>query len=116
MIVFHRRALPPPRLVVGLVVLGVACHRQPAVKSAPPPASSPSPSAKAPAAPPATTSAITSASSLVRAMRDRYAATYYRNIAFVQKTTVPLTSGGEVVQTWNVAGDLPGRWRIDTDP
>ena len=117
MSVFRRRALPTPRLVVGLVVLGAACHRQPTVKSAPPPAASPSPSTKGPAAaPPATTTAINSASSLVRSMRDRYAATYYRNVAFVQKTIVTLTSGGEFVQTWNVAGDLPGRWRIDTDP
>src|SRR5205085_2786322 len=46
---------------------------------------------------------------------ERYADTWYRNLTFVQKTTVTLTSGGQVVQTWYEAGQMPGRLRIDTD-
>jgi hypothetical protein len=48
-------------------------------------------------------------------MHDRYASTWYRNLTFVQKTTVSLSSGGQVVQTWYEAGQMPGRLRIDTD-
>jgi hypothetical protein len=33
----------------------------------------------------------------------------------VQKTTVILSSGSQIVQTWNTAGELPGRWRVETD-
>ena len=48
-------------------------------------------------------------------MHDRYASTWYRNLTFVQKTTVTLSSGTQVVQTWYESGQLPGRLRIDTD-
>ena len=112
MSVLRRSILPTLRLVVvGSVVFGMACHRQrPA--SAPPPAPTPAPKPQ-PTAPPAT--AITSGPTLVRAMHDRYASTWYRNLTFVQKTTVGLTSGGTLVQTWYEAGQMPGRLRIDTD-
>ena len=36
-------------------------------------------------------------------------------MTFVQKTTVSLSSGSQIVQTWYTAGELPGRWRVDTD-
>ena len=48
-------------------------------------------------------------------MHDRYASDWYRTISFIQKTTVTTPSGGELVQTWYEAGELPGRLRIDTD-
>jgi hypothetical protein len=96
--VFGRCALSTPRLVVGLLVFGAACHRQ-----AP---------ASAPAAP---GTAISSGASLIRAMHDRYAPGWFSDITFVQKTTVSLTSGSQVVQTWYGAGRLPGHWRTDTD-
>jgi len=48
-------------------------------------------------------------------MHDKYAASAFHSVTFVQKTTVSLTSGGQLVQTWYVAGNVPGRWRVDTD-
>jgi hypothetical protein len=48
-------------------------------------------------------------------MHQRYSATWYRNLTFVQTTTLVLSSGGQVVQTWYEAGQMPGRLRIDTD-
>jgi hypothetical protein len=67
--------------------------------------------------PPATPApvAITTAPALLRAMHERYASTWYHTITFIQKTTVALPSGGNLVQTWYEAADLPARLRIDTD-
>jgi hypothetical protein len=118
--VSRRSKLPTPRLlVVGLVAFGFACHRQkPASSPAPAPAHPSAPVTKPkpePAAPPAA-AAVTSAASLVRATHDKYASSWYRTLTFVQKTTVSLSSGGQVVQTWYEAAQLPGRLRIDTDP
>jgi hypothetical protein len=122
MSVLNRRLLPTPRLlVVGSVVLGVgACHRNQPVSAPPPvPASAPTRN-PTPAPVPRQDSAsgsiaITSGESVIRSMYQRYAATWYRNLTFVQKTTLVLSSGGEVVQTWYEAGQMPGRLRIDTD-
>jgi hypothetical protein len=112
----RRRSLPTPRLlVVGLVVFG-ACHKSPPPTITPVPATTPRPVPKTP--PPSSAAApvvITNASTLARAIHDRYAANAPRNITFVQKTTVLLTNGSPIVQTWYTAGELPGRWRVDTD-
>jgi hypothetical protein len=59
--------------------------------------------------------AVTNGATLARAIHDRYAANAPRNVTFVQKTTVSLSSGSQIVQTWYTAGELPGRWRVDTD-
>lgn len=103
----------PRRFVVGLLVLGAAsaCRRQ-----EPAPAPTPVPSRR-PAAPPAAPprSALTTSAALVRAMRDRYDGKWYRTLTFVQKTTIRLPSGGQVVQTWHEALQVPGRLRIETD-
>jgi len=102
----------PRRFVVGLIVwtvFGAACHRQP--ESTPVPT--------APTSQPRTTPPpgvnITSGAALVQAMHDRYATGWYHSLTFTQKTTLTLSSGGEVVQTWYEAGQVPGRLRIDTD-
>jgi hypothetical protein len=58
---------------------------------------------------------VSSAPTLARAIHDRYAANAPRNVMFIQKTTVTLSSGSQIVQTWRTAGELPGRWRVDTD-
>jgi hypothetical protein len=58
---------------------------------------------------------VTNGATLVRAIHDRYASSAPRNVTFVQKTTVSLSSGSQIVQTWYTAGELPGRWRVDTD-
>ena len=113
----RRRSLPTPRLyVVGLVVLG-ACHGSPPPTSAPAPVTTPPISTSRPpaSAPGSVAISVTNAASLARAIHDRYAATAPRNVTFVQKTTVSLSSGSQIVQTWYTAGELPGRWRVDTD-
>lgn len=100
----------PRLLVVGLIVFAAACHRQ-----SPLPAPVTAPVSRPKSAPPPTTVTISSGPTLIQAMHDRYASTWYRTITFTQKTTVALTSGGDVVQTWYEAGQLPGRLRIETD-
>jgi hypothetical protein len=106
----RRRTPTTPRLaVVGLIVFIAACHRQQ-------PTTSPSPSPSGPAAPPpgaATT--ISSAPTLVRALHDRYASTWFHTLTFTQKTTVRLPSGGEITQTYYESLQTPGKLRIDTD-
>src|SRR5690242_17759043 len=119
MIATCRRPLPTPRLlVVGLVVWGASgCHGSTSSSSRPAPAPAPTSStAKPPASAPGSVAmAVTSGATLARAIHDRYAANAPRNVTFVQKTTVTLTSGSQIVQTWYTAGELPGRWRVDTD-
>ncbi len=97
------------RVVVALAAaVGVASCRRASV----PQPSNPAPVANrpAPAAP-----ALNTGEAVVRAMHDRYAGKWYRTLTFTQKTTTPLSSGGELVQTWYEAAMLPGRLRIDTD-
>jgi hypothetical protein len=104
----------PRRLVVGLVVLaGVsACSRQAPPESVP---------ARAPGrpkpipAPPVAPSAITSTSTLIDAIHDRYAGHWFHTLGFTERTTVSLSSGGQLAQSWTGVEDLPGRQRIDTD-
>jgi hypothetical protein len=59
--------------------------------------------------------AVTNGATLARAIHDRYASSAPRNVSFVQKVTVILSSGNQIAQTWYTAGELPGRWRVDTD-
>jgi hypothetical protein len=56
-----------------------------------------------------------SGAALVAEMHDHYAAHWFHTLTFRQRTTVALSSGGQVVQTWHGADALPGRRRIDTD-
>lgn len=100
----------PRLLVVGLIVFADACHRQ-AQLPEPVPSTVPRPKP----APGPTTVTISSGPTVIQAMHDRYASTWYRTLTFTQKTTLGLASGGELVQTWYEAGQLPGRLRIDTD-
>jgi hypothetical protein len=108
----RKRTSKTPRLiVVGLLILGAACHRQK-------PDNQPSPVTPAPAPNPGANPApiaVTSGHSLVQAMHDRYASRWYRSLTHTQKTTLGLPSGGEIVQTWYVAEKLPGHQRIDSD-
>lgn len=117
MTTLRRSSLPTPRpYVVGLVVLG-ACHGSPPPTSKPAPASAPPAStSRPPASAPGTVAlSVTNGASLARAIHDRYASNAPRNVTFVQKTTVSLSSGSQIAQTWYTAGELPGRWRVDTD-
>jgi len=111
---FRPRLLPTPRrFVVGLIVLG-ACHSAPPA-SRPAPATPPASTAKPPVSASGSVAAVTNGVTLARAIHDRYASSAPRNISFVQKITVVLTSGSQIAQTWYTVGELPGRWRVDTD-
>jgi hypothetical protein len=104
----HSRYITTPRLlVVGLFVFGAGCHHQK-------PASAPAPAAPNKPAVPVTV-AVRSGATLIRTMHDHYATAWYETVAFTQKTTLGLPSGGEIVQTWRESAKLPGRLRIDTD-
>lgn len=54
---------------------------------------------------------VTSASALVRAMRDRYS--WYHTLTFTQKSTTYNADGTTKVETWYEAASLPGKLRID---
>jgi len=60
--------------------------------------------------------AVGSTESLLRAMHDRYAGKWYRNLTFVQTSTFYKPDGTvDRAETWREAGLMPGRLRIDTD-
>jgi len=108
-LLYRRPLLSTPRLVgVGLFIFAAACHRQP-------PAAAPAPVTAAPKPAPPEATVISSAATAVDAMHARYAPSWFKTLTFVQKTTLYLPSGGDLVQTWYNALSLPGRWRVDTD-
>jgi hypothetical protein len=51
--------------------------------------------------------------SLIQAMHDRYAGSWYRTLAFTQKTTFSPPGRPVRVETWEEYGALPGRLRIE---
>lgn len=105
----RRRLLSTPRLAgVGLFIFAAACHRHPAAPPAPAtPVPQPAPAPEA--------NVISSGATALTAMHGRYAPSWFKTLTFVQKTTLSLPSGGELVQTWYDALSLPGRMRVDTD-
>lgn len=107
----RQRILATPRLyVVGLFVLVAACNpRGTSVVTAKAGPSMGPPTEVPPPAP-----GIMNAAALISAMHDRYRTTWYHSLTFVQQTTVAMPSGGDLVQTWYEAGELPGQLRIDT--
>lgn len=59
---------------------------------------------------------ITDAESLVRAMHDRYADTWYSTLSFTQTTTRVLPNDSVVVEEWREWAAIPGRLRIEMGP
>jgi hypothetical protein len=90
-------------LCIAMAIAVAACHR--AVQVASPGPTAPETSRQAPE--------ISDGASLIRAMHDRYAASWYRTMTFVQKTTTTRQSQTPVVQTWYESLSLPGKLRID---
>ncbi len=106
---YRRPRLSTPRLAgVGLFIFAAACHRRP-------PVAAPAPATSAPKPSPPEAMVISNAATAVDAMRARYAPSWFKTLTFVQKTTLYLPSGGDLVQTWYNALSLPGRMRVDTD-
>lgn len=50
---------------------------------------------------------------LLKAMHDRYAASWYSTVTFTQKSTTYNADGTTKVETWYEAAQLPGKLRID---
>lgn len=59
---------------------------------------------------------IRSGDALLRAMHDRYKATWYHTITFTQKSTTYKPDGTSTAETWYEAALLPGKLRIDIGP
>jgi hypothetical protein len=59
---------------------------------------------------------ISTADSLLRAMHDRYAITWYDTLTFTQKSTTYNPDGTTKIETWYEAALLPGKLRIDIGP
>jgi len=53
---------------------------------------------------------------LLRAMHERYRASWYQTVTFVQKSTTYKADGTSTAETWYEAALLPGRLRIDIGP
>lgn len=58
---------------------------------------------------------VSDAATLVAAMHDRYAETWYRTLAFTQATSRLLPDGTTSVETWREWAALPGRLRIEME-
>src|ERR1700740_527338 len=56
---------------------------------------------------------ISNAESLVSAMHDRYAKSWYSTLTFTQKSTTYNADGTTKVETWYEALELPAKLRID---
>src|SRR5438477_5524120 len=52
---------------------------------------------------------IATADQLVRAMHDRYAATWYHTLSFQQDAIRTMPDGSTTTQVWLEAADIPGR-------
>ncbi len=57
----------------------------------------------------------TTGESILRAMHDRYAATWYHTLTFTQRTTLRSPADTMVIETWREKAMLPGRLRIDLE-
>jgi hypothetical protein len=53
---------------------------------------------------------------LLRAMHERYQASWYKTLTFTQKSTTYKADGSSTSETWYEAALLPGRLRIDIGP
>src|SRR5215468_2050944 len=98
--VLRRVVSKAPRLfVVGLIVSASACARLRNIHLTPGDDTAlPTTAEGEPSATPRKLVPITSGSTLVQAMHDRYAGRWYKTVTMVQKTTVGLPSGGELKQ------------------
>ena len=56
---------------------------------------------------------VRSGEAVLRAMHDRYQASWYPTVTFTQKSTTYKDDGTTKVETWHEAALLPGRLRID---
>jgi hypothetical protein len=59
---------------------------------------------------------IRSGEALLRAMHDRYQASWYKTLTFTQKSTTYKPDGTSSAETWYEAAMLPGKLRIDIGP
>src|SRR5579862_3963589 len=59
---------------------------------------------------------IRSGEALLRAMHDRYQASWYKTLTFTQKSTTYKPDGTSTAETWYEAAMLPGKLRIDIGP
>src|SRR5580693_2213172 len=59
---------------------------------------------------------IRSGAAVLRAMHDRYQASWYETLTFTQKSTTYDPDGTTKVETWHEAALLPGKLRIDIGP
>ena len=59
---------------------------------------------------------VSSGQALLRAMHDRYQATWYQTVTFTQKSTTYKSNGTSSSETWYEAALLPGKLRIDIGP
>jgi hypothetical protein len=59
---------------------------------------------------------IRNGETLLQAMHDRYAKSWYETVTFTQKSTTYNSDGTRKVETWHEALLLPGKLRIDIGP
>jgi len=60
--------------------------------------------------------AVRTGEDVLRAMHDRYQASWYQTVTFTQKSTTYKEDGTSSAETWYEAALLPGKLRIDISP
>jgi hypothetical protein len=94
--------------VIAIALLAVAACKS---KTSAPPGGAPEPVAAA-----KKSTAITTSSSLIREMHDRYAGKWYKTLSFDQTNTFYNSAGKEQKSQWVQRMQVPGRLRIDFLP
>lgn len=101
-------------LLLALVAAGCSQPRPAAPDAAPADTTDEAPRVIGPVfAGPMRADSIYDAATLVGAMHERYAETWYRTLSFTQRTSQRLPDGRIAVETWREWAALPGRLRIE---
>ena len=102
------------RLLLVLFAVAGCAQPRPDTTATPPPDARPQPEVIGPVfAGPMTADPVFDAPTLLQAMHDRHAETWYRTLSFTQRTSTRLPDGTIEVETWHEWAALPGRLRIE---
>ena len=102
------------RYLLLFVALAGCAQPRPDTGAAPPPDARPQPEVIGPVfVGPMMADPIFDAETLLQAMHDRHAATWYRTLSFTQRTSTRRPDGTVSVETWREWAALPGRLRIE---
>ena len=101
-------------LLPALLAVAGCAQAPPDTAASPPPEARAQPESAGPIfAGPMMADPVYNAETLVQAMHDRHAASWYRTLSFTQRTSTRQPDGSIDVETWREWAALPGRLRIE---